>query len=485
MAKRREGARESFPWIALLPLALIPVFGTSPVGVQHLLLLVEGAFFFLGVRRPVWILAALLVSEVTIANYMYDFGGFLISNRLILTLASIPVVLPHVIQRPDLGPRARSMLVAALGFLLVTTFADSVAADSAYVFKFFRYLVTGVIALALVPAVVRSRDDLRDVALVGFVVSAVSALVAVFQHYSQFAWTPLYEAIPHPGTGAESFESWGGRAVGLAESPIDLTNTLLFFVMPLLGVILLARLSPRVRFLLTAILLTAMAALFFSFTRSWILSAAVALFAFVLLYSGRYKRELVLLSVLAVFGFWYWSDFQSNRYLLDASSDPSAATRPVLWDVGLNMALDHPFLGVGHNSFLELSPEYASRVSESLLERQDAASALGRYEPHNDYLNIWLSFGTGALILYLFVLFMTGKNYVEAFFRTSDPLVKGLSLGGLGALLAFAVNSAFHNLFDSTLVVWLLAGFSLAITNLVLAKPSGQRPLLRGWRKSK
>ena len=58
----------AFPWLALLPLALIPVFGTSPEGMQRLLLLVQWSFFFLGVRRPVWILAALMVSEMTIST---------------------------------------------------------------------------------------------------------------------------------------------------------------------------------------------------------------------------------------------------------------------------------------------------------------------------------------------------------------------------------------------------------------------------------
>jgi O-antigen ligase len=127
---------------------------------------------------------------------------------------------------------------------------------------------------------------------------------------------------------------------------------------------------------------------------------------------------------------------------------------------------------VGHNRFLELSPEYASKIDPSLLERQGAGSALGRYQPHNDYLNVWLSFGTGALVLYLALFVLSIKNYLEVFFKTSEPLLKGLALGGLGALLAFGVNSGFHNLFDSTLTVWLLAGLSLVLTKLVMVGPS-------------
>ena len=471
-AKTKEGA---FPWLALLPLAFIPVFGTSPEGLQHLLLLVQGVFLFMGVRRPVWILAALMVSELTIANYMWEFGGSRISNRLILTVVSIPLIMPHVVQRPDLGPRTRSMVLVALGFLAVTTFANLVAGDTAYVLKFARYLITGLIALMLAPAAVNSNDDVRDLSLAVLVVSAASALVAVLQHYSQFTDAPLYQAIPHPGLGPDTFDTWGGRAVGLAENPIYVTGTLLFSAMFLLGVILLGDLEPRLRLLFTSILMMTVAALFFSYTRSWVYSAALGLLAMALVYRGRYTREFVLVMIVVGGGFFYWSDAQSNRYTQNASNDPSAATRPVLWETGLNIALDNPVLGVGHNQFRALSPQYATKLSESTLKREDAGSALGEYDVHNDYLNVWLSFGTGALVLYLWLFVLTIKNYVEAFFHTSEPLLKGFALGGLGAVLAFGVNSFFHNLFDSTLLIWLLAGLSLALTKLVWANPSRRR----------
>ena len=478
-AKVQTKAQESgFPWLALLPLAFIPVFGTSAEGLQHILLLVQGIFLFMGVRRPVWILAALMVSELTIANYMWEFGSLQISNRLILTLASIPLVLPYVLQRPDLGPRARSMVLVALGFILVATIANLVAGDTAYVLKFSRFLITGLIALVLAPATVNSSDDVRDLSLAVLVVSAASALVAVLQHYSQFTDAPLYQAIPHPGLGPDTFDTWGGRAVGLAENPIYITGTLLFSAMFLLGVILLGDLEPRVRLLFTSILLMTVAALFFSYTRSWTYAAGLGLVAMVLSYRGRYSREFFLLLILAGGVFLYWSDFQNNRYTQDASSDSSAATRPVLWEAGLEIALDNPILGVGHGRFKELSPEYVSRIDRSLLERQDAGSALGVFEPHNDFLNVWLSFGTGALILYLALFVLSIKNYAEVFSRASEPLLKGLGLGGIGAVLAFGANSFFHNLFDSTLTVWLLAGLSLALSKVVLANPS-RRPRAR------
>jgi hypothetical protein len=39
-------------------------------------------------------------------------------------------------------------------------------------------------------------------------------------------------------------------------------------------------------------------------------------------------------------------------------------------------------------------------------------------------------------------------------------------------VLAFGANSFFHNLFDSTLTIWLMAGLSLAFTKIVIAESS-------------
>ena len=108
--------------------------------------------------------------------------------------------------------------------------------------------------------------------------------------------------------------------------------------------------------------------------------------------------------------------------------------------------------------FLELSPEYASSISRSVRENQDAVGALGNTQPHNDFLNVWLSFGTMAFAVFVALFVLIGRAFLEGIRRTPDPVLKGIGAGGLGALVAFAANSAFHNFFDSTLTLWLRGG---------------------------
>jgi hypothetical protein len=198
------------------------------------------------------------------------------------------------------------------------------------VLKFSRFLITGLIALVLAPAVVNNRDDVRDISVVVLVVGAVSVLVSILQHYSQFTDAPLYEAVPHAATGPFNFETWGGRALGLTENPIYITTSLLFFAMFLLGVVLLGNLEPRVRLFFSAILM-----------RRWLYSSIHEVLG--LLRRARpaghgliYRvaiRGSSLCDDRGGGGFFYWSDARSNRYP-GCQRGFSAATRPVLWEQG-------------------------------------------------------------------------------------------------------------------------------------------------------
>ena len=471
---------EFFPWLALVPLALIPAAGASSDNVALLIILMEGILFFFGARRPLWLLAALLVPELTIPNYLFSFGGFTVSNRLLLTVGIVIVILPHLTSGEWFSSRTRRVVLLALAFFVVAWVANVIGSDFGSAVKFGRFLTTGILSLLLVPAVVRTERDARDLAAVCLVLGAASALAAVLQHYSDTLAVPVLQAVPHAGEPLD-FYDWGGRVLGLAESPIYLTSSLLLLLFPAMGVVLIGGLQLQPRRIVAVAVLLMLVALYFSFTRSWVYAVGLGIVPFLFLYKGRYSRELWALVILSAVSFVFWTEFRENRYSQGANEDSSASGRLVLWEIGLNIALDNPLIGVGHRRFTELSPGYASEVSEETLSRQDAAYVIGRYEPHNDFLNIWLSFGTGGLLLYGAILYLSAKNYLLAYAQVKSPFLKGLALGGLGALLAFMVNSSLHNLLDNTLTVWLLAGLSLALANI--AVPEGDRVAAPGPRR--
>jgi O-antigen ligase len=184
---------------------------------------------------------------------------------------------------------------------------------------------------------------------------------------------------------------------------------------------------------------------------------------------------MLILLLIACFAFWYTADSAGSRYGLGSDSDGSAAARPVLWTAALHMALDNPLLGVGFGKFQELAPEYADRFDPEVLARQYGGDpllhTLGRFDAHNDYLNVWVSFGTGALILYVVMLVHIGANFARVARRSRDRLLAGLALGSLAAIVAFAVTYIFHSRFETSMGLWILAGLSLALTKLVEREP--------------
>jgi O-antigen ligase len=199
-----------------------------------------------------------------------------------------------------------------------------------------------------------------------------------------------------------------------------------------------------------------------------------------MMYRGKYKKEFLILILVMAAGFFYVTDKQQSRYSETANDDSSAAARPVLWTLGLHIAYDHPWFGVGHDSFLKLSKEYTNEVPDDLLRLQGARDVIGKYTVHNDPINIWLSWGFFALLIYAALTIAIGKNFYDTWSMVQDPLLKGLALGGLAALIGFQTNSLFHNFLDSTYTFWVLGGFSRVLLKLAqteyVPRPPAPKP---------
>lgn len=462
-----SGQRRAWPALHLLPalpLLALPFAGTDPQTIDQVIVAIEIIFLIMGFRDPLWVLGAIIVSELTVKNYFLDLGGVQISTRLFITVSAFLIAAPVLARPLDLGPRSRPVFLAMAAFVFLSMFASVMYSDMAYVFKFGRFLASGCVATLLFAGLVRTREDLRRTAGIVLVVGLASAIAAVLQHY-EFKGAPVYAVVPN-NVFPDGLDEWGGRVLGLTEHPVYLTNDLFLLLFPLVAVILLRATPERSLPSFVVLALIVMAALYFTQTRSWVYSAVLGTIVMSLVVRGKRSQELLL--VLVIFGgaFWYWSQRTGNRYTLGPESDDSAATRPVLWSAALNIAFDNPLLGVGHDRFLELSPQYAERIDATLMQRQGAGSALGTYTPHNDFLNVWLSFGTLALAAYVSLIWFSASNFVWAYRTFTDPVLGAVSLGLLGTVVASAANAFFHNFFDSTLHIWILAGLSVSLASL-------------------
>ncbi len=454
------------PWLALLPLALIPLLGTNSGTLNNLLIATELLLMAAGVRRPVWVVGALLLNELTAANLMHQVGGGEISNRLILVMISLPIVAPHIAERFDIGRKALGTVLLGLGFVFLTTFANGVYSSEGYTIQFLRFIGLGFYLMILIPVAVKDRDDLRDLSVLLLGIGALVAVASIFQHYSESRGTPVWQVLPEAGPGTDTFESWQSRAIGLSANPILSGNALMMVLLFAVGVLLVMPAPTSTKRAIAVIALMMLGAGYFTYTRSWMAALGPAIVSMAVLYRGAYRKEFWILIVVLAAGFWYWSDMNSTRYTLTAEQDGSAAARPVLSTLAFDIASDNPWLGVGHDQFLELSPTYARTLDPDLLSRQGARDVVGVYTPHNDLLNVWLSWGFFALLIYVVFSAVIGWNFYLAFAASADPFLRGMAMGGLAALIGYQANALFHNFLDATLALWVLGGISLLLLKL-------------------
>jgi O-antigen ligase len=217
-------------------------------------------------------------------------------------------------------------------------------------------------------------------------------------------------------------------------------------------------------------------ALYFTYTRSALIAVGLGLVSLFLFMRTRIRGEAILIMMLIISGILVISPL-GGQYIAGrpvSQQEDSTVSRQILWQAGLSIALDHPIIGIGSDKFMEVSKQYQSSVDPLLIayEKREywGYTTLGNVPPHNDFLNMWVSYGTFALLVFitLFVIFL--RNLLGAFQISRDGFLKGLAVGLAAALVAYGVNAFYHNVVAAISLFWIMGGFSLAISKLVIKK---------------
>ncbi len=443
---------------------------TAPLSV---VLVAQVVFFILLINRPVWALAALVVGQLTACTYMVGLpGGTFISLRFLWAILALLLLVPVLSRQGgiELGNRARRIIIPAVIFFCWVTMTMSINTDLASTMKQLREIATALIVVILLPAVVKSERDLKILAVVALITCSASALFALQQH-----WTlgfPNYTVYGDPITY--------GRVEGLSESPVQLGFNLPLILLPMVAMYLYKGVSSNTRKLLILCAIIMCIALYFTLTRSGIYSLAPGLLLMFLLIKGRTKMQLLLVVVIVGAGFLYFTQTSdNNRYSQGFSEDQSAAGRLVLWQAGLKVAWDNPVVGIGRDKFETESVKYASVIDTELMSTQAAGDVLGQFQAHNDFITVWASFGTVALLAYLWLFWGAFRNFLDARRKSRSRFIKGLAVGCIAALAAYIVNAATHNVMDTTLILWIFCGLSIATTKVALSERNSKAKEIR------
>lgn len=402
-------------------------------------------------NNAAWAMAPILIGELSMASYLIPQLGM--SLRLVAIGIATVGVGALVLRSSTLAdPRFKRIVIPALALLALATAFNALTSGGDYTVKYLRYQGVQFLALLVTAAVIRSRRDILRVAAIVLPIALAGALVALWQHFAR-----------NSALGSDLVTVWKGRSVGLAGSPVLLANQLAFPLVPLLGFLAVGPWRrDRLRLALCAVLGILLIGLYFTYTRSALLAIAPGIVAIGLCLRGRRKVLLVGAVVAGYLAFQLLAGtgLIGARYYKNAENDTSAASHESLLGVALAIAFDNPLTGIGHEHFEEVSMQYAGEVPVS-----EGEAAIGTERPHNDFLTVWISWGIGALIAYVAVFVGALRNFRLAA-RSDDLLIRGLAIGCIGGLATYATNSAFHNYLDSSALLWIYAGGSIALARM-------------------
>jgi O-antigen ligase len=142
--------------------------------------------------------------------------------------------------------------------------------------------------------------------------------------------------------------------------------------------------------------------------------------------------------------------------------DIAISMRLDFWRVAVQMAADHPLVGIGQERFPDLFPAY----SHALLPA-DRVRLLDRYRiesPHNVYLAIAAGSGIPALVAYLLVVLGAMCVILKAATATASRITRAALVCIVIATVGHLVTDAFMTAdLTGTWLLWLLLGTGVAL----------------------
>lgn len=222
-------------------------------------------------------------------------------------------------------------------------------------------------------------------------------------------------------------------------------------------------------FLVTAVLLIA-GTVVMTLTRASMVGLALAVLLIAVVSSRRRTMALALLAVMILAPLALVALERSRGISLIDPQEASTAYRLEVWREAFGLIRLHPVLGIGKGSEGKLKDVYG------LYDE-------GRLPPghfHSTPIQVATWWGLPALALYYacMVIFAVEMWRLARRARTKPQWqVWGIALGGLGALVAFNVNSLVHfNFGDGEVVMmfWLLTGLVFAVRRMSLEAPADE-----------
>ncbi|MEX0642217.1 MAG: O-antigen ligase family protein [Pirellulales bacterium] len=264
-----------------------------------------------------------------------------------------------------------------------------------------------------------------------------------------------------------------GRARGPMVHAVTYGATLAIAVVA--GCVLWPRVGRTMQLVLLAALPLAAAGIFYSYTRSTWMGAALGLAIVLALQLPRAWKTLIVGGAVAAGSLFVVANL--DQILAFNRSDNSAAEtresvdlRGTFAYVSWKMFQDRPLLGVGFGQFpLAKHPYLSDRTTALELE------SIRPYVHHNTVLSILTEIGLVGLALFVALLASWGRAAWRVWRTAESPVVRAHGVLMLGALGVYLCQCAFHEMSfgprDHALLFF-LAGLTCSLAPKALAAPT-------------
>ena len=147
--------------------------------------------------------------------------------------------------------------------------------------------------------------------------------------------------------------------------------------------------------------------------------------------------------------------------------------REDLWTIAVQVARDHPVLGVGIGNFPIVNAEYAATT----MNVESGAVVDERKSVHNTYLEVLTELGPLGLLAFITIVAASLRAGLSSFrmFRESkepemESLARGIVIGAIGMLAAYVFISA-----EYEKQLWLVLGLVLALSSIARRRREQER----------
>ncbi len=161
-----------------------------------------------------------------------------------------------------------------------------------------------------------------------------------------------------------------------------------------------------------------------------------------------------------------------ERVLVEHHQNPVAYARWQMWQGAVRQMMDHPF-GIGLGLYQYTYPRYAFPVEGEIARYGTTAQT-----PHNDYLQMGVEMGPGAILVFALGVFVVGRELMDVLrgrlLRWQRSLMAGLGGGGVALLAHAALDSSLRESAIAILLI-LCGGLIVSARRLRRGEPRSVR----------